>query len=280
MIDRLPWDDLPPGSHRLSCPACGRGPKDKTLGVTIETDGRAVAHCFRCGQVQTRHPDREKRAYRCPTPKVRPMARKFERLSDDGLRLWRDCRPITPGTVGGDYLLARRCVLPPQDGDLRYHTALPHSSGYDGPALVALITDARSKEPLSLHRTWIRADGTKADVDPPRLLLSGHRKQGGVIRLWPDEAVTTGLGVAEGIETALSLAHGYTPVWSLVDAGNMAVTPVLAGIEALVIAADNDPAGLQAADELARRWAAAGREVIVTRQAANDLNDTLRGLAA
>jgi putative DNA primase/helicase len=96
-----------------------------------------------------------------------------------------------------------------------------------------------------------------------------------VIRLWPDEAVTTGLGMAEGIETALSLAWGYVPVWALIDAGNLKAIPVLAGVESLVIGADNDAAGVAAADECGRRWAEADREVFVTQQPQNDLNDAL-----
>jgi hypothetical protein len=119
---------------------------------------------------------------------------------------------------------------------------------------VALVTCAENREPLTLHRTWIRPDGRKAEVDPPRLLLGHHRKQGGVIRLWPDEAVTTGLAVAEGIETALAVATVYRPVWSGIDAGNLAALPALAGIEELLIMADHDDAGLHAARECAARW--------------------------
>jgi hypothetical protein len=131
-------------------------------------------------------------------------------------------------------------------------------------------------KPISLHRTWVRADGRKADIEHPRLLLGdGHRKQGGVIRLWPDDAVTTGLGIAEGIETALSLAHGYSPVWALIDASNLAAFPYLPGIESHVIGADNDAAGIAAARACAARWAVAGAEVLLTRQAENDLNDML-----
>jgi hypothetical protein len=145
---------------------------------------------------------------------------------------------------------------------------------------VALITDTLTREPLSLHKTWVLADGRKAELDSPRLLLAGHRKQGGVIRLWPDEAVTTGLGVAEGIESALSLAWAFVPVWACIDAGNLAALPVLDGIEALTIAADNDTAGQAAAQTCATRWAAAGRAVWVTRQRDNDLNDLVQGVAA
>jgi putative DNA primase/helicase len=79
-----------------------------------------------------------------------------------------------------------------------------------------------------------------------------------VCRLWPDDFVSHGLGVAEGIETALSLAHAYTPCWAAIDAGNLAALPVLAGVEVLVIAQDRDPAGEMAASDCADRWAAAG----------------------
>lgn len=164
-------------------------------------------------------------------------------------------------TTARQYLEARGCAIPPLDGDLRCTESLRHPSGYVGPALVALVTDAITREPLTLHRTWIRADGTKADVNPPRLLLGKHRKQGGVIRLWPDDAVTTGLAIAEGIETALAVATAYTPVWSCIDAGNMAAFPVLDGIECLLIVADHDDAGMRAGNECASRWARAGREV-------------------
>jgi putative DNA primase/helicase len=59
-----------------------------------------------------------------------------------------------------------------------------------GPALVALVTDIETVEPISLHRTWITATG-KADLGEhkPRKMLWNHRSDG-VIRLWPDAEVT------------------------------------------------------------------------------------------
>ena len=277
------FNDLPVGNHRLSCPACGRGPKDKTLGVTVDAAGRGVAHCFRCALTESYRPDDGRRRHvapAAPMPRVTTTA-KHNTLNDYGRAVWREqCHPILPGTIAADYLLARHCALPPVEGHLRWHPALRHPAGYVGPALVGLITDVLTRQFLSLHRTWIQADGRKADLDPPRLLLGGHRKAGGCIRLWPDDAVTHGLAVAEGIETALSLAHGYAPVWSLIDAGNLAALPVLGGVEVLVIAADNDVAGRAAAELCARRWSDADREVLVTRQQQNDLNDTLVEVAA
>ncbi len=250
---------LAPGSYRMPCPVCGRGPKDKALGVTVQLDGAFVAHCFRCEYV-------EWNGGRTAATQgaVRPVtARQHETLSDYGRELWDACRGLA-GTVGEAYLRARGCAIPPPDGDLRYHPALKHPpSGYTGPALVALVTDARTRAPISLHRTWITGSGAKAGVEPPRMLLGGHRKQGGLIRLWPDEAVGYGLAIGEGIESVLSVAHAYTPAWSLIDASNLAEFAVLDGIETLVIAADHDPAGLQAALKCADRWAAAGVETLV-----------------
>lgn len=218
-----------------------------------------------------------------PAPVVRvvapePERRQHETLSRAGRRLWASSLPLA-GTVGASYLLARGCTLPPEDGDMRFLPAHRHPLGeYVGPALVALVTDIESREPISLHFTWVCPDGTKANTPgPARLLLGGHRKAGGCIRLWPDEAVTTGLGVGEGIESCLSLAHAFTPVWSLVDAGNLAALPVLPGIEALSIAQDNDPAGRRAAQALADRYTAAGCTVAIVgaEHDGEDLNDII-----
>ena len=201
-----------------------------------------------------------------------------ETLSDYGHELLHACRPIH-GTARS-YLERRHCVIPPEGGDLLCHPNLRHfPSGYTGPALVAIVTDALTGEPISLHRTWVKPDGSKADVDPPRMLLGGHRKQGGVIRLWSDDYLTHGLAIAEGIETALSLAHAYQPVWAAIDAGNLGALPALPGIETLLIARDNDPAGIRGAAECMRRWAIAGREVLLTTQAQNDMNDVLMEVA-
>ncbi|MGF6481987.1 DUF7146 domain-containing protein [Paraburkholderia sp. JPY419] len=256
------WADFPTGKHRIACPVCARGRGDRTLGVTIEHDGNGVAHCFRCDFTESFRPERG--ANCAITPRIKAAAPTAKQdLSDYGRDLWCDCRALSGVALA--YLDARRCRMPPVDGDLRSHPSLKHPTGYVGPALVALVTDALTREPISLHRTWICADGRKAEVDPPRLLLGGHRKQGGVIRLWPDEAVTVGLGIAEGIETALSFAWAHTPVWSLIDAGNLAAFPLLPAIESLGISVDDDAAGLAAARKCVQRWANAGREVTLAK---------------
>lgn len=213
-------------------------------------------------------------------PQPAPAADERRSLSAAELARWDALALVS--SAGLAYLHARQCVVPPADGDLRYHPALRHwPTGYTGPALVALVTDAETREPLTMHFSWVQGDGTKASIERPRLLLGGHRKAGGVIRLWPDEAVTYSLAVAEGVESALSLAHAHAPAWSCIDAGNLASLPVLPGVESLVIGQDHDASGIRASRACAERWAAAGRAVYVVgapRQGA-DLNDVAREAA-
>jgi len=278
----ISWRDLPPGEHRLTCPHCSRGKRDKTLGVTVGDAGDGVAHCFRCEYVETHQPERpgsglQPKPQRPPAQQVRrvvaPQQQRHETLSDAGRALWKTTRSITPDSPAGRYLIARRCKLPPPGSHLRELPTHRHPSGHVGPCMVALLTDFETSEPRSLHFTWLGEGGKKADVSPPRLLLAGHAKAGAVCRLWPDEYVSGGLGLGEGIETALSLAHGYEPVWAAIDAGNLAALHVMAGIECLLIACDRDPAGEKAARACARRWAAAGVDVLITKQDSNDVND-------
>jgi putative DNA primase/helicase len=203
------------------------------------------------------------------------------RWSDFAESLWQSCYAISDDAA--QYLAARRCVIPPADGDLRWHPGLLHKkTGWTGPALVARVTDAITGEPMTLHRTWIQADGTKAPIEVPRLPLKGHVKKGGVIRLWPlDVAVPSpGLSIAEGIETALSAVQVVNPAWALIDANNLAQFPVIDGVSDLVIFADNDSngTGQKAAAECANRWVLAGRVIKVWTPDTpdTDLNDWMR----
>ena len=173
--------------------------------------------------------------------------------------IWQHGKPIF-STVVEAYLRNRGCMVP-KGSDLRF---LPADDRDRSPAMMARITDFVTGEPLSLHFTKLTPDGRdKAPVEKPRLFLFGHQKAGGVIRLSVDAEVSTGLGLAEGIETALAVATAWSPVWAAIDAGNMARLPLVAGIEALTIFADHDPPGIKAAGNLASRWRAAGREAVI-----------------
>jgi len=257
---------------RGPCPVCARGARDTALSITTDERG-TVEHCFRCGYTSTENYEHRPDTFADPSTPPRDWSTKAERI-------WCRTRPLR-GSLGEVYLRARGCVLPPADGDLRYLAG----SERHPPTLCARITDAITARPISLHFTHLAADGTaKAGSTDPhkpdKHPLAGHRKRGGVIRLW--SAVTHSLGIAEGIESALGLAHLHTPVWSAIDAGNLAALPVLAGIECLVIFADYDRTGIRDAQRCAHRWRAAGREVTVWRSktAGEDAADIARRVSA
>ena len=279
--------------RRVPCPICAKGPADRTC--LVFDSGRVFCHrCYaahgskplgpaarrmRPSDVDTHwQPIKDALAGQLEqTADPRPSSKVVHTfLSDWGRQVWKSCRPIE--SIARDYLEARNCVIPPTDGDLRWHPELEFKgTGHVGPALVALVTDFVTGQAKTLHRTWICADGTKDG--PGRMFLGSHRKKGGVIRLWPDEAVTDGLALAEGLEDALSVAHVATPVWSALDAGNLAGLPVLPGIEALSVYADLDDthAGEFAAWELVNRWRAAGREArVMVPTHGKDANDAIR----
>jgi hypothetical protein len=196
--------------------------------------------------------------------------------SAEAERIWSRGAPFH-NTLLETYFAARDCLFPPS-GDIRF---LPAGAYGPFPCMMARVTDAITAKPLTLHFTRLAADGSgKAQCERPKRLLAGHRKSGGVIRLTEDAEVTQALGLAEGIETALSvMKDGWMPVWATVDSGNMAAFPVIAGIESLTLFADNDASGTgrKAAEECVARWRAAGRQsrIVMPKLAGTDWNDDL-----
>lgn len=192
---------------------------------------------------------------------------------------WLEAVPAA-GTLAETYLGARSLRLEP-GAPLRFHPNAWRNAAFGprGPAMVALMSEPASGEPCGVHVTYLRPDGTgKAEGERPKIMLGAA----GCIRLTRDEDVSLGLGLAEGIETALSVAQGYgwRPIWAATSAGAIARFPVLPGIEALTIFADADGAGLAAARGCAARWTEAGREARICTPPAGDFNDLVRGRAA
>jgi hypothetical protein len=187
------------------------------------------------------------------------------------------------GTLAETYLNRRGLTLL-DDAPLRFHPRCPRGAERL-PAMLALMTDPATGEARGVHRTFLAPDGAKARPGPngePSKMMIGC---GGIVRLVPDDDVTLGLGVAEGIETALAVMQraGWSPVWATGSAGGMAGFPVLPGIVALTLFADADDkgAGLAAAEACARRWRAAGREARnLAPPGGLDFEDATRGGAA
>jgi putative DNA primase/helicase len=168
------------------------------------------------------------------------------------LSIWRATTPLKD-TLGFKYFTERRGLhigLLELDHVLRWHNGIR--------AVVALMTDPTTAEPTGIHRRYLNPDGTKRDPNP---LMLGKQ---GVVRLSPDEDVTQGLGITEGVEDALTvLISGWAPAWAATSAGAITSFPVLAGIEALTIFRDDNEVGVKAAEACAQRWDEAGREVFI-----------------
>ena len=119
------------------------------------------------------------------------------------------------------------------------------------PAMLALITNPTG-EPISVHRTYLAADGGKADLPVQRKAVSSFGP-GPTIRLAPVAPI---MGIAEGIETALSATKLFgVPTWSVMSDYGMATFEPPPEVEQLIIFADHDEhgAGQRAAASLAER---------------------------
>lgn len=223
---------------------------------------------------------RERVAAPAPTVAPKPPKTDAERTAR-ALAIWRESRHPR-GTAVETYLARRGLTLPDEAAGeaIRFHPACPFR-GQRMSCMVALVADVVTNAPKAIHRTALTTDGRKAVVEGLARLSLGP-VGGGAVKLTADENVTLCLGIGEGIESTLSLRlapeFGASPVWALLSAGQVAMLPVLAGIEALWIAVDHDPAGIRAADTVAERWRTAGREVFKVRPIAHqtDLNDLTR----
>lgn len=179
-----------------------------------------------------------------------------KKASPDVLRkIFVESKPATVNNLVGRYLRIRGLKEIPTG--LRYHPTCWESETKRGhPAMLAVVT-LPDGEAVTIHRTYLTADGQKLRIDSPKKLMPGLKKAtGGAIRLY--HAVNGAIGVAEGIETAIACyeLHGI-PTWATVSASLMAsfVPPV--GIKKVYIYGDNDAhksyAGQAAAYTLAKR---------------------------
>lgn len=191
--------------------------------------------------------------------------------------IWQAAHPAG-GTVVETYLWARGYTSP-VPASIRFHSRLKHAPSQRMlPTMVAGITIFPSNDIEAIHRTYLAHDGAgKANVEPAKMMLG--TVSGGAVRFGQMTGDT--LWVAEGIETSLSifLATGK-PTWAALSASGMKAVelPPLEYVPNLFIAADHDAAGIDAAETLAARELALGRNVriAVPPVPGQDFNDVLR----
>lgn len=184
-------------------------------------------------------------------------------------RLWNAGCGIK-GTLAERYLRNRRIAA--NDAQLRFHSRVQvgsRSLATFHPALLAAVRDDSGV--IAVHRTLLEADTAElARIDCPKRLLG--RPLVGAVRLGEPNSV---LGIAEGLETALSAAALLDiPVWAVLGNERFGRVAIPQSVSNLIVLPDRDAGGERAA-ALAQAQARAGL-TIETRwppAGANDWND-------
>jgi len=195
--------------------------------------------------------------------------------------LVRECCKIEDCEPAIAYLKSRILWPLPKGHVLRAHPSVAYWEGREivgrFPALVSVVRDVAG-EFVTAHVTYLTQEGRKLSPHEPRKLLSPlTNRQGCAVRLLdPGEQ----LGIAEGIETALSAARIHRePVWAAINSTLLAKFEPPPGVKRLAIYADRDTAGLEAAGRLMERLQ--GRIACALRiPNEGDWNDVLRKRAA
>lgn len=249
-VDRFRFDNRE-GSGSYICGQCGAG---TGLKLAMEFTGMGFADCAAridgiVGNVK----------YRDPPAKP-------EMSDEDRKRLLRETvagtKPISPGDLADRYLTSRHLGVGEYPKALRFAPSMRDGDGGVRPCMVALVgvhgeADERGRQRYcSLHRTFLRPDGlAKAEMASPRKLMPGSLPDGACVMLsdWPGHGA---IGIAEGIETAMSASALFEmPVWAAINSAMLEKWSPPEGADEVVVFGDHDPklGGHAAAYALAHR---------------------------
>ena len=270
------------GQVYVACPNCSSDRKrgGKTLSIHMEKGVWFCHYCRFSGSVAPRKEydtkdytwnltlfPSKKSLLQTPEPKQTSLpVPETQGARDRLIKMWKQSKPLSENDMVVRYLSNRKVLPdPPWPRVLRYHPSLLyldkegdeiiHKANH--PAMLALIHDTKGTA-VAMHRTYLSSDGSgKADVPMQKKMTAPvypRATMGGAVRL--SEAAEE-LGVAEGIETALSVMK-YTGMscWAGLSAGHMAVMEFPDIVKRVVIWADNDTAGIRSANQLGTRMKA------------------------
>lgn len=201
-----------------------------------------------------------------PTPR--------EEIADrNALRLWRDAA-ILEGSPAARYLAGRAITI--SSPDLRFLSRTP--LGPKGavrflPAMVAAVRNDVGV--LALHRTFLDPAGQGiALFNQPKRAL-GSPGSGAVRLAFPRGGR---LGLAEGIETALSVMQLFgIPCWATLGNERFGLVTIPESVRELHLFVDNDAGGVLADERAREAYACEGRRIATRRpeRTDDDWNDVL-----
>ena len=241
---------------RATCPAHGSG-KNQALSIAVKGD-KLLLHCFAgcsadavlaaVGLSWRDLYSRESRPWLTPGY-YHPVERPTTPLEacERWQKWWNRSTPHHP--LLKTYLRVRGLSIEPPP-------TLRLALWGEQPVMLARVEGPQGL--VGMHLTLLKPDGSGR---LEKKLAAGSKPLGGAIRLYPLEAGKP-LALTEGIETGLAVhqATGW-PVWSCVSAVGLERVQLPAEVLEVVIAADHDKAGLEAANGLARRLLAESRKV-------------------
>jgi putative DNA primase/helicase len=227
--DRFRFDDKN-GKGTFFCNQCGAGDGldliQKVKGITFSEAASMVDNLIKLEDIRPK-------AVSAPPPVSR------EKMAE----LWKSSIPLTQVNMAGAYL-HKRCGI----------TKFPEVLRYVDYMMIAKVSDPDGKG-IQIHKTKFDERGVKGE----RLMMRAPLPPGSAIRLY--EPIKGVLGVAEGIETAISAAQLFKcPTWALINANNLEKWLPPKGVEHVMIFGDNDLTftGQAASYSLAKRIVAAG----------------------
>lgn len=174
-------------------------------------------------------------------------------------------------TVVDSYLRGRGCDLPDQS---RIKVLSGVGKFQETGTMVAKLESLETGEFMGVHLTsfhFSHDQGFLTTKNTKRV----HGIQKGAVIILKGQSVNGHIAIAEGIETALSIEGQYDCVLSAVNAGNLSKLVFPQHVLSVSIFADNDNAGLTAAQMLQAKCKSKGMacEVFLPPTGFNDFND-------
>lgn len=281
--------DLSSGGRHLQAPGPGHSRNDRSLSVMINDQDRVVWNSFANDpysvvRAYLGSPETQDRPQSAGEAKLAQEARKQRAALEQASKLafskmvWADTLPAAGSPV--EPYLANRSIAGAISDAIRFAPAAPLS--YNGrttaPAMVAIVIGP-GNTPCGLHVTFIKPDGSgKADMANPRRMFGDMR--GAAVRFAPVPADGV-LGVSEGLETGLSysLMTGLA-VWACLSSSGLRNFTPPPEVKRLVVAADGDKAGTEAAAVLVERSSRRCACAVAAAPEGKDWNDVLMEASA
>ncbi len=277
--DRFRFDDKG-GSGSWFCNQC---PRRSGYGIHLPQQVFGWSYAETCEAIEDVLVGAGHDAPQLPHAEPAEMSNAFDisailRALDAGKAIWEGSSRIDAENATGRYLASRGLNISDalwlRHGDRVLY--LDEDGEFCGrfPAMLAVVRVPKGI--CALHRTFLSPTGDKADVPAPRKIL-GSLPDGAAVQL---AAHVDELGIAEGIETALSATALFNvPCWAAINSNGLAKWSPPEGVKSVVIFGDNDAkfGGHQAAFALAHRLACRGLAVRVEipSSVGDDWNDVL-----